>query len=56
MLVESILQNLKKDKQYELQTNFWFNREFVQQDSDGKFACKQIDGSICRWDYIRKNL
>lgn len=43
------------DKDHKL-TNFWFNREFVQQDSDGKFACKQIDGSICRWDYIRKNL
>lgn len=35
-------------------TNFWFEREFIQEDSDGKFACRQIDGSICRWSYIRK--
>jgi hypothetical protein len=35
-------------------SNFWFEREFIQEDSDGKFACRQIDGRVCRWDYIRK--
>ena len=35
-------------------SNFWFEREFIQQDSDGKYACKAIDGRMCRWTYIRK--
>lgn len=39
---------------YHYKTNSWFKRKFIQKDSDGKFACRQIDGSVCRWDYIRK--
>lgn len=35
-------------------SNFWFEREFIQEDSDGQFACRQNDGGVCRWDYIRK--
>ena len=39
-----------------IRTNFWFKRKFIQKDSDGKYACRQIDGSVCRWRYIRKIL
>ena len=41
------------DKDHKL-TNFWFEREFIEQDSDGMFICRQIEGTLCRWDYIRK--
>ena len=39
---------------YHWTSNCWFEREFIQKDSDGQFACRQIDGEVCRWDYIRK--
>lgn len=37
-----------------INSNTWFKREFVQKDSDGKYACKGVDGHIGRWDFIRK--
>jgi hypothetical protein len=54
------LNTFEKDEEVEvtdlhhIKTNFWFKRKFIKKDSDGKFACRQIDGSVCRWEYIRK--
>lgn len=41
---------------HHFKTNMWFTREFIQKDSDGKFACRQYDRSVARWDFIRKNI
>ena len=37
-----------------IKLNWWFKREFVQKDSDGMYACKDVTGSVSRWAFIRK--